>query len=290
MTAEREATLLARRGALAVALTGSLARGDAGPGSDVDLWVVGDRERRRHLERDGVPVTILEEPISVALSLERFSRVEVAQTRVLYDPMKIFPRITEAFLRHRSAARQLALEHLSDDVRLLDDHAQQCEQQVLGLLLSREALLLRAGRLAFAQHGLRAVKFRHLRERLEVKLVLELRRALGLDRFSASAVRAALLTLTPGRRDNNAVHKLDQRQLEEGTLLARREVLLAHSRGRTPVARLESLMRWWLRSSLGTELRTVFGLEPSALRRQQEACDRAAIALDALFRQAVPAR
>ncbi len=229
-----------------------------------------------------MPVTLLEEPISVALSLERFSRVEVAEARVLYDPMAIFPRITAAFLRHRSAARELALEHLSDDVTLLEAHAQKSDERVLGLLLSREALLLRAGRFAFAHHGLRAVKFRHLRALLDAPLVRRLRRALGLEQVSLAAVRSALLTLTPGRRDNNALHKLDHHQLEEGTLLARREVLLAHSRGNTPAARLESLMRWWLRSSQSSELRTVFGITPERLGDQREDVGAVAKALEAL--------
>lgn len=71
--AEKLAASLAERGAAAVAIVGSHARGDAGPDSDLDLAVVGDGPHYRLEAHEGVLVSVGWAP-------------EAEQRRRLYDP------------------------------------------------------------------------------------------------------------------------------------------------------------------------------------------------------------
>lgn len=89
VTARLTGAAARRRGqprAQAIAVTGSLARGDFAPGSDVDLWVLGPKNARDVVTGAGVPVSLLWQTVEHANSLEGLLLFEVEDAVVLHDP------------------------------------------------------------------------------------------------------------------------------------------------------------------------------------------------------------
>lgn len=91
-------------------MTGSVARGDASLGSDLDLWVVGDARGRVNLRASGVPVTLLCQSLEEAISFESLCLFEVPDLLVLVDPGRRFARIRRAYARRLGAIRASILE------------------------------------------------------------------------------------------------------------------------------------------------------------------------------------
>jgi predicted nucleotidyltransferase len=95
------------RGASAVILSGSWARGDARRFSDVDLWVIGRRKRSTFLVRRGLMVSIKE--TTIAQELQDLQNPRYAGQVVyawrdaipLYDPRSIAARLKDRVARFR---------------------------------------------------------------------------------------------------------------------------------------------------------------------------------------------
>ncbi|MBN2362231.1 MAG: nucleotidyltransferase domain-containing protein, partial [Deltaproteobacteria bacterium] len=177
--AERCARSLRRREHCAVALTGSVARGDASVGSDIDLWVIGDRGGRQQLMLDGVRVTLLRDTLDGALEIDRLCRFEVDDLVVLADEDGSFARIREHFDGRRLLIRSLVLAET--EVALLDELAAAADGPPIAraLALGRAALLLAKVEVYFAR-GWRVPKWRNLAACMAPPLIRALRRLLHL--------------------------------------------------------------------------------------------------------------
>lgn len=180
---------LARDGA-AVALTGSAARGDAGPGSDLDLWVVGARSGRRSLVVDGVPVTLLQQTPDEALAFDSLCLYETRQLLVLHDAPGHFARVGRAAHRQRRAVRAAILEATAEDVARLEGLAAGASP-LQRVVLLREVALRLAGLWLFHRTGWRMSRLRQFQAWLPRPALGHLEAVLGLD-VPAATVRRVL--------------------------------------------------------------------------------------------------
>jgi hypothetical protein len=215
---------LAERGAFGVALTGSLARGDDAPGSDVDLWVIGRHNERIHLVHAGVPVTLLVETVHRAFSLDHLGRVEVQQARVLSDPLDVFRRLQAFHRQHEPRLKRATLEALREEAAALDE-ASRRGTPVTRLLLAREALHRAVLTELYARHGLRTPKFRHVQRHLGAAFARAYSGAMDYGhRSDGPALRRALRVFVDARQPSAVPAKLAAGALEEAHELARLEV------------------------------------------------------------------
>lgn len=209
-------------GALGVAVTGSLARGDDAAGSDVDLWVLGKTNERVNVMVRGVQVTWLRETIHRVFDLRHLSRVEVKSIKVLFDPLGIFKRVQAFHRKHERALVKETLFALRAEAEALNA-ASERGPKVTRLLLAREALQFSVLATLYEKHGLRTPKFRHVRRLLGRPFARRYARALGLAEAPrwARAFQGLIGKGTP----NNTLAKLDAGAFEEAHLLARLEVI-----------------------------------------------------------------
>jgi predicted nucleotidyltransferase len=107
----------------AVALTGSLARGDWQAGSDVDLWVLGNRSDRECFLRGDTPVTLLWQTPRQACLMESLTLYEVEDIWVLYDPAGHFRRVRAACARHAAGIRDFIVSGTARLIRELEASA-----------------------------------------------------------------------------------------------------------------------------------------------------------------------
>lgn len=121
-----EARRILRAGAHAVAVTGSVGRGNPSQDSDVDLWVLWDRNQRRHFQRGNVWVTHLIQTPEEAFSLDNLCLWDVEDLWVVADPEGLFAVIRR---RYREAVvtvrRLLALDllpHALAEANVWDPH------------------------------------------------------------------------------------------------------------------------------------------------------------------------
>jgi hypothetical protein len=190
-------------GTATVAITGSVARGDAGQGSDLDLWVLGPHRDRQHRLFDGVPVTLLRQRPRDALGLDTLCHFEVADALVLSDPRGHFRRVQQSATRRAAEVREAVLESTWEGLRaelLLVDDASHW-QRTLAL---RQFAFRLASTWLYLRHGWRVPRLRTLHAHLPARQRKLLDAILGLP-VSAAAVRAALKGLAPAYR---AAHRL----------------------------------------------------------------------------------
>ena len=83
-------------------MSGSLARGDDGPGSDVDLWAIGKKFGRDERFVDGVPVTVFYSRPKQLEDLEWINRWDVERLVVLFDHEGDFVRLRTRYVRQRA--------------------------------------------------------------------------------------------------------------------------------------------------------------------------------------------
>ncbi|MEW5741906.1 MAG: nucleotidyltransferase domain-containing protein [Myxococcota bacterium] len=226
-----------RQGALGVALTGSAARGTSTAGSDLDLWVLGPPESRRHLRAEGVNVTLLTHTPREALSLDTLSFWEVDDLQVLADPHGHFRRIQLKFDAFRDRLRRDVLvatrEDLEREFRLAGEGTSWTR-----LLFLRQAGLRLAQVWLYLRTGWRVPRYRvllsHLpapsRKRLERLLLLpharQARQALDALPLVAARTRRWLTRRGVDVRGLQVPRELAARraagEVDEAVLLARR--------------------------------------------------------------------
>lgn len=185
---------LVRDGALGVAITGSVARGTATAGSDLDLWVLGPPERRRHVRVAGENVTFLTHTPREALDLDVLASWEVDDLDVLYDGHGHFARVQATFARHRAALRKDVLA--ATRVDLLRELSLAADGSTWKrLLFLRQAGLRIAMVWLYLRTGWRVPRYRLLVSQLPVRARRELERLLDLP--SGAEARRALLEVRP---------------------------------------------------------------------------------------------
>lgn len=233
---------LLRDGALGVAITGSVARGTASAGSDLDLWVLGPPESRRHLRVAGENVTLLTHAPREALDLDTLAAWEVDDLDVLADPHGHFARVRATFARHRAALRRDVLAATRDDL------ARELSLAADGSAWKRLLFLRQAGlRVAmvwlYLRTGWRVPRYRLLTRHLPTTARRTLARLLDLP--AGRTARAALADVGPvtararrwlARRGANTPRLAPPREvaarvaageLDEAVLLARRHLVEA---------------------------------------------------------------
>src|SRR6185436_12541122 len=102
-TARQVAAQLHRRGFRAVAVSGSLARGDAGPASDVDLWAIGASSGRDERFVGAIPVTVFSSTPKQLSDWRWVARWEVDALVILFDDRGDFARLKQRYARRRAA-------------------------------------------------------------------------------------------------------------------------------------------------------------------------------------------
>lgn len=216
----------------AVAVTGSVARGNSTSDSDLDLWVLGARSGRFVHHVGGVSVTLLCQRPREAAVLDNLCFYEVDDLKVLHDPRGRFTAIRRRWRQHRSTIRRMIVEATREDLAVELDRAR------WGSPLHRAAFLRMAcWRLCcvwvFLERGWRVPRLHTLRDVLPVRLVRHLDAALGLP--SVAACRRALAGLKRveaevqrSMKRYRVPHPIVEKARsapEEAAFLARRELL-----------------------------------------------------------------
>lgn len=291
---------LAPEGRRGLAITGSVGRGDADDGSDIDVWVLTPGAAPplgRFL--DGVPVTVFREDEALGLSLDHLAALDVEDAWVIEDPEGLFARAKALSREHAQKIRAYNLETSLLVAAKLIAMAERGSPTARAWALRKAAHRLAAA-LSYARTGRKASKLRHLEETLPPARFAALRRVHGLDELvpEAQALTAAARALPPfvdaflhqegilGPRTeapHAAVRKLERGHVDDGllqlrTFLQRHVIDPAHraSGARDMVARIERrapppLASFFLRlfavSDAGLdELRTAFsellGVDP----------------------------
>ncbi|MBK7864905.1 MAG: nucleotidyltransferase domain-containing protein [Archangiaceae bacterium] len=184
-------------GLRSVAVVGSVARGDAIEGSDVDLWALGPRDEVLQWTVEGVPVTVMVETLERCQALEHLGNVEVGHARVLSDPHGHFAALAKRFAQARPALYRGICDVTVSEVLM---HLQRAgsgdpEHRLLSLRAAvYGALCLEV----FCRTGVRDPRYRHVKAVLG-PADLELADAMLGWRLSAERHLAlvALLQLTP---------------------------------------------------------------------------------------------
>lgn len=231
--AGRLAARLMRQGALGVALSGSAARGTAGAGSDLDLWVLGPPESRRHLRASGVDVTLLTHTPRQALSLDTLSYWEVDDLLVLADPRGHFLEVQRTFNRRRARLHRDVLEATRDDLSR-ELHLAGQGSSWTRLLFLRQAGLRLAMVWLYLRTGWRVPRYRLLRSRLPAAARRRLERLLALP--VGARARAALDSLP--QVTARARKWLASRSVDVHGLQLPRELLARRAAGETDEALL----------------------------------------------------
>jgi predicted nucleotidyltransferase len=173
------AASLVQQGVHAVAVTGSAGRGQATAASDVDLWLLWDRDERVHLSVRGMPVTLLTQTFARAVTLENLALYDVDDLWVLHDPKLLFARLKRLHAQNRRHLRANILEASLDALldatrRSLVGSAWHRVQQL------REVAWRAASLWLFDAHGWRISKVRHMKAHLPAPARPVLLKSLGL--------------------------------------------------------------------------------------------------------------
>jgi predicted nucleotidyltransferase len=161
----------------ALALTGSVARGDAGPASDVDFWVLGNRNTREVLPNPAytnVDVTLLWQTPKRALEDDTLLRFEVEDAFVLHDPDGLFRKVRAAFWERREALREVMIH---DTAYVISDLIMNAQRQTIprAVALLREAGRRSAAMRIYLDFGWRVPKWRHFDHHLQRSALARLR-------------------------------------------------------------------------------------------------------------------
>lgn len=257
-----------------MALTGSVARGNARADSDLDLWILGARSGRLVRRIDGVSVTLLCQTPAQAERFQNLCLYEVDDLLVLEDGSGAFAHLREVWKRHRRRIRAEIIRSTQAQVRWELERAEQ------GSPLHRAAFLRFAcWRLVclrvYVDRGWRVPRLHLLREQLPAALRRHLDAALALP--GPAACRRAVKLMPAALKEVRAIAGNDGYALpesiaekaklapEEAALVARKELLFEllprvfQEYGITDVRGVELL------GSVAPKLRAAFlALEPRA--------------------------
>jgi hypothetical protein len=172
-----------------IAVLGSLARGDDAKGSDVDLWVLADRDETVNTTVRGVAVTLLYETPARARDPRHWLRVEVAHAKILSDVDGAFARIQRAFSRAASRIRSRIERATRSEQREWLRRSRQGSSRAR-LTAVRHAAMRAVCLPVFLATGVRDPRFRHLRAFYPPHELTRVRQALGLERKPKGLVGA----------------------------------------------------------------------------------------------------
>lgn len=163
----------------AVAITGSVARGNAQADSDLDLWVLGTRSGRvvRHL--DGVSVTLLCQRPAEATQFDNLCFYEVDDLVVLQRGSGAFDRLLATWKRSRSRVRREIIRGTRAQIRWEFERAERGTPLHQAVFLRFACWRLLCLRL-FITRGWRVPRLHLLREELPPALRAHLDGALAL--------------------------------------------------------------------------------------------------------------
>jgi hypothetical protein len=149
----------------AIAITGSLARGDADRASDVDLWLVGDRDAREQVPHPRADVTLLWQTPRSARRHDTLLRYEVQDAQIVYDPRGLLARVRERFATNRQALRE---EMTRETAFVITDLVMSAQRLPLepAIALLRESARRAAALRLYLDHGWRVPRWRHFAQHL----------------------------------------------------------------------------------------------------------------------------
>ncbi|MFO0725620.1 MAG: hypothetical protein U1E65_17685 [Myxococcota bacterium] len=224
---------LIQAGHRAIAATGSLGRGDAEAGADIDLWVVGPLDQVLQDEIDGTPVTVMFERPERVADFNHLCFIEVDDIWILHDPDRTLAAIQRRYRRLRPRIRQEIVDATVVEIFGLLRQSRR-GAPALALHNLREAALCIASLEVFLASGKRTPKLRHFRQTLAPQRARLLQRILGLDGLNPALLRAAaqrlpldidrFLGLRPGTTGpaDGALALLQADRVEEGLMKLRK--------------------------------------------------------------------
>lgn len=226
----------------AVAVTGSVGRGDASPASDLDLWAVVPKSRAPHeLELDGVPVTCFYESPELLADLSFLATVEVEHAFVLRDDDGTFAHAVALARRKRDLLARAAVDSAQDRALRELFRARRCAPQARVVALRTAADALAVLPLVARGHR-RPPRMREAADALGAAAGHAFARVQGAAAVDADALQARWATFEDAVLDARAALELPAlpsrpsrvvaRKLEHGehgdALLAARRALARH--------------------------------------------------------------
>ena len=257
-----------------MAVTGSVARGNARADSDLDLWILGERSGRFVRRVDGVSVTLLCQTPAEAEVFENLCLYEVDDLLVLEDGSGAFAKVNELWGKWRRRIRAEIIRASERQVSWELSHAER------GSALNRAAFLRFAcWRLVclrvYIDRGWRVPRLHVLRDQLPALLRRRLDEALSLP--GAAACRRALKLMPGALKEVKALAGDDGYSLpesiaekaklapDEAALVARKELLFELLPRVFDVYGITDVRGVELLGPVAPKLRAAFlALEPSA--------------------------
>lgn len=259
--ARREAARLKRNGFHGVAVSGSLARGDARRGSDVDLWAIGPKSGRVEGSVGGVPVTVFYSRPEELKSLAWLARWDTEHLVVLHDTRGALKQM----LRHaeRNAPRIRAWIERQTREALVE--AEKTSRDGVGterVLAKRAVAWIRFAHAVWQATGVRVAKWKHAEQLLGAVERRRLKRALALKLPARGALirqvqaaPAAIAALFEAPRSAFPPWSATQSHLREGSV--EEAVLKLRSD-------VDNWLAWPLRERLGPRLEVAVWLDARA--------------------------
>ena len=223
---------------LAVAATGSAARGDASEASDLDLWAIAAHDEVLDFEQEGVPVTVFAQTLETARHLDNLALFEVDDLWIVRDPEDLFADIRERYRSHREELRRRIIDATVANTFTMMQLAHRHSGLAAHVNLLEAALSV-ASIEPFLRAGRRVSKYRHFADEYQPAVLAAVRESLWLEReryepgaleewVCQMSVVADRLLRSRGLRTPShpgaALKKLQQGAIEDGVLALRKHL------------------------------------------------------------------